>query len=175
MSPRAGLISGGNRYEDTLVRNERLDRASEGPRIGLVACSSEKASHRCQARDLYTSQLFRASRAYVEATCVRWYVLSAKHGLLEPSTVIAPYDYALSRLHANAWGERIGAALDRAIPHETEANAELVILAGALYADSISTPRDPRGEREFYWSEPLYGLGIGQRLQWLKLNTPRGT
>lgn len=43
------------------------------------------------------SALFRGRRAYVERTCDRWFVLSAKYGLVESETVVAPYDQTLTK------------------------------------------------------------------------------
>lgn len=161
---------------ETIVENfsQAIVIGPSSKRIALVACSAQKASKPTAARDLYTSPLFRAARAYAEATCARWYILSAKYGLLEPLTLVDPYDQMLTAARASSWGLKVGAALDRAVPYATEADAELVVLAGALYADSIHTPLNARGgAREFYWSEPLRGLGVGERLHWLQQNTPR--
>lgn len=144
-------------------------------RIGLVGCSSQKASARCAARDLYTSPLFRAARAYAEATCAHWLILSAKHGLLDPNSVIDPYDVSLSfasQERRERWGLQVGRQLDGALPWPAYANAELVVLVGSAYADVIHTP-DVARPREFHWEEPLRGLGIGERLRWLQRNTPR--
>jgi hypothetical protein len=49
-------------------------------RIGLVGCVKGKRSRPAPARELYTSALFLGRRAFVEATCERWFILSAKHG-----------------------------------------------------------------------------------------------
>jgi hypothetical protein len=70
--------------------------------IGLVACSRLKADRPLPARELYVSPLFRAARAYAErrygSEC--WLILSAKHGLVDPETVLAPYDVTLRQLSA---------------------------------------------------------------------------
>jgi len=138
-------------------------------RIALVGCSSQKASKRCAARNMYTSQLFRAARAYAEATCDRWWILSARFGLLNPAAVIDPYDQVLTRRTAAAWGHHVGLALELAVPFPSLRDVELVVLAGGLYADAI----EPVEDRDFNWSEPLRGLGIGERLRWLQQHTPR--
>lgn len=65
-------------------------------RIGLVGCVKSKRAEPAAARDLYVSTLFAGRRAFVEKTCDQWYVLSAKHGLVDPNTVIEPYDVALA-------------------------------------------------------------------------------
>ncbi|MBT2549736.1 hypothetical protein J7I85_15680 [Arthrobacter sp. ISL-65] len=59
-------------------------------RVGLVACASQKLQRPAPARDIYVSQLFRKASAYAEKTWDRWYVLSAKHGLVRPDTVLEP-------------------------------------------------------------------------------------
>jgi hypothetical protein len=63
--------------------------------VGLVGCAARKLQGPAPARELYVSQLFRKASAYAEATCDRWYILSAKHGLVHPDTVLEPYDVRL--------------------------------------------------------------------------------
>ncbi len=69
-----------------------MDREVAAGRVGLVSCVKTKRSIATAAKDLYISPLFRGQRQAVEAGCDRWFILSAKHGLLAPNTVIAPYD-----------------------------------------------------------------------------------
>ena len=64
-------------------------------RVGLVGCVKSKRAIPAPARDLYTSALFKGRRRYVEASCDRWFVLSAEHGLVAPDRVLAPYDVTL--------------------------------------------------------------------------------
>lgn len=139
-----------------------------GPRIALLGCGKAKASQTCAAQEMYRSNLFRLSLRYAIATCDRWYILSAKHGLLEPHTVIEPYELSLAQLapaERIAWGKRVGEQLDAAVPHETESDAQIVFLAGERYSEPIDFV-----DRDFHWDEPLRGLGIGERLAWLKAN-----
>ena len=63
--------------------------------VGLIACCSKKRNERSQAKDLYTSTLFKLSRLYVEQRGFDWWILSAKHDLLHPESVIDPYNLAL--------------------------------------------------------------------------------
>lgn len=67
-------------------------------RIGLVGCVKGKLMHRAPARELYTSPLFMGRRRWVESTCDRWFILSAMHGLVDPATVLSPYDVTLNDL-----------------------------------------------------------------------------
>ncbi|WP_395858435.1 DUF6884 domain-containing protein [Arthrobacter sp. KBS0702] len=43
--------------------------------------------------------MFKKASAYAELTCDRWYILSAKHGLLHPDEIIQPYDMRLGTNH----------------------------------------------------------------------------
>ncbi len=94
-------------------------------RVGLVGCVKTKGSRPSQARDLYDSTLFRGRRRFVEATCERWFVLSAKHGLVAPDEVIAPYDETLNEKPASAKRQWATAVLVRL--------AQLVDLPGTVF------------------------------------------
>lgn len=83
-------------------------------RIGLVACGVTKASRPMCAANLYTGDLFRKRRTWAVAHCDRWYILSAKHGLVDPNTVVAPYDQSLDGASVQirkAWAARTLAQL----------------------------------------------------------------
>ena len=76
----------------------------------LVGCVKTKRGTRCAAKDLYDSPLWLSRRQYAERSNVPWYVLSAKHGLLAPETVIAPYDVTLKDrpvAYRRAWSQRV--------------------------------------------------------------------
>lgn len=128
-------------------------------RIGLVACASSKLSRPAQARDLYTSQLFRKASRYAELTCHRWFILSAKHGLLDPSQVVEPYDERLTATtQAESWAERVRGQLAAELTDTPR--AFLVTLAGAHYQAVLRPCQWP-------FQIPMKGLGIGQQLGWL--------
>ena len=59
----------------------------------FITCTSEKASHRCKAKDMYTSALFQKCWEYAQTLNPdKIYILSAKHHLLNPNTEINPYN-----------------------------------------------------------------------------------
>jgi hypothetical protein len=126
-------------------------------RVGLVACSAGKLDRPAPARELYTSQLFCKARLYVETHCDRWYVLSARHGLVAPERVLAPYD---ERLGANTadwcWLVRSQLCAELTFVH----GVELVVLAGENYRGFLDGSPWPV-------KVPMEGLGIGQQLGWL--------
>lgn len=85
-------------------------------RIGLVGCVKSKLDNPAPARDLYKSPLFVGRRRYVERSCNHWFVLSAKHGLVKPDTVLEPYDQTLkqaTRAERRQWSEAVLRALTR--------------------------------------------------------------
>jgi hypothetical protein len=105
-------------------------------RVGLVGCVKSKQSQAAPARELYVSPLFRGRRAWVERTCDRWFILSAKHGLVEPDRVLAPYDEILMdlpRAVRRAWSAGVVQALEHAIGQVSGVVIELH--AGSAYLD----------------------------------------
>ncbi len=66
--------------------------------VGLVSCTKSKREKAAKPKDLYLeSAFFRKARQYVEANHDAWYILSAKHHLLDPDgDPIEPYDETLS-------------------------------------------------------------------------------
>lgn len=135
---------------------------SAGEAVYLVSCVAKKAAQRERAADLYQSDWFRKARAYVERTGCRWFILSAKHGLLDPGALIGPYDTALAMMNAHErrqWGERVAAQLDTTLGRDY--TGEIVFLAGKLYRAPLL---DYAGTRARI---PMIGLGIGQQKAWL--------
>ena len=133
------------------------------PRIHLIACCSSKRAGPAPARDLYTSDLFRKSVAYVEAIGAPWVVLSALHGIVMPDAVLAPYDVTLlsmSREQRRCWGEMAADALWRFDCRE------FVFLAGATYRQPMMDAQIWRA-RGYRATAPMQGLGIGEQKAWL--------
>jgi len=129
------------------------------PSIGLVACGKAKLDHPAPARDLYTGTLFRFARAYCERTYDTWYILSARHGLVLPEAVIAPYDQTLAGASRDArrrWATWVADQL-----WALGVEGRFYLHAGEDYADFLA-PQLSVVRR------PLQGLGIGQQLHWYK-------
>lgn len=83
-------------------------------RVILISCAATKLDHPAPAADLYTSPLFVKARSYAEGSGHPWFVLSARHGLVEPTTVLEPYDLKLADLtpgERSAWADRVTRAL----------------------------------------------------------------
>ena len=134
-------------------------------RVALIACSKTKLRHAAPARELYASQLFRLARAHAEREYEVWYVLSAEHGLVEPSRVLEPYDRTLGDLlvpERREWGRRIAEQL--VARHGTEASYDCY--AGARYRRNVIPELERRGAAHVV--SPLAGMRIGAQLAWFR-------
>lgn len=122
-----------------------------------------KGPRAAAAGDLYISPLFRGRRHYVERSCDRWFILSAKHGLVDPAQPLAPYEETLkgkTRAEKRAWTERILEALDRRVIDYSSTVFE--VHAGAEYRDFGLT--DGLRARGAAVEVPALGLSQGQQL-----------
>ena len=99
----------------------------------------------------------------MEATGDRWYVLSAKYGLVDPAQVLAPYDETLNKMkivERRAWASRVIGQMDQLTPSARN----VVVFAGLRYREFLMEYLQLRGTVEV----PMKGLRIGKQLQWLK-------
>lgn len=68
----------------------------------VIPCSADKLDQPAPARELYSSAHFRFqlehAEAYANRTGARVMILSARHGLVELDTVLAPYDQRVDEL-----------------------------------------------------------------------------
>lgn len=132
--------------------------------VVLLGCVKTKRSEPAPARDLYISPLWRARQKYAEASGAPWFILSAKHGLVEPSEMIAPYEMSLNHRPARdrrAWGANVVVSLEDVLGEVQ--GAEVEIHAGGLYREAVRPSLDRKGA---HLINPLAGLGIGQQLAW---------
>ena len=137
------------------------------PPTVLVSCVSAKATTSCLARDLYRSPWFRLARSFAEQRGKSWFILSARHGLVDPEHRLAPYDLSLDDFSADerrSWASGVVAQLREAAPPPRK----IEILAGVRYREFLLEPLAVLG---YEVAVPMQGLGIGQQLQWLKAAT----
>lgn len=134
--------------------------------IGLVSCTKRKKESAAKPKDLYEpSALFRKVRSYVTQTHDEWYVLSAKHHVLEPDgPEIAPYDETLTNASIDErreWSRVVVDQLDER--GRLVAGNTLVIHAGAAYYEELL----PLLETEpVDIAIPTEGLRMGETLAW---------
>ncbi len=132
-------------------------------RVGLVGCVKSKLTQSAPARELYTSALFAGRRAYVEATCDQWFILSAKHGLVEPGEILAPYDETLkgaTRDERRKWSGPVLEALEQRLGALARITFEFH--AGADYRAYGLV--DGLVQRGALIENPTAGLGMGHQL-----------
>ena len=106
--------------------------------VDLILIGCVKSKHRCAslARDLYASTAWKYRRSYAESHYCPWYILSAKHGLLDPDTWIEPYDLALktfSPSERRAWSQRVFDDLVARVP--VLGGKVIEVHAGKLYVE----------------------------------------
>ncbi len=137
----------------------------------LVGCVSRKTDYPAPARDLYASDLYRKRRAYAEASGRPWFILSAKYGLVQPDTLLNPYDETLDHKSRSAllqWGEKAISKLEQIVgPLKGHM---LEIHAGKRYVAGVEAPLLSRGAEIVV---PLRGLAIGKQLHWYKSVLPK--
>ena len=131
--------------------------------IYLVSCVKMKRIVPTPAKDMYISPWFRKARAYVEEREQTWFILSAKHGVVQPDDVIEPYDLTLNAMRVNdrrLWADEVLTQLE---PHLKDLRS-VTFLAGRNYREFLEPPLRNRGLAVLI---PMEGLGIGKQLQWL--------
>ena len=132
-------------------------------RVFLVSCVGKKRKVPAPAADLYISDWFCKARAFVAAQAAPWFILSAKHGLLAPDEMTAPYNVTLNKMSANerkSWAEKVKQQMDAHLP----AADKVVILAGRKYYEHLLSYLE---KRFAYVEIPMKGLRQGEQLRWL--------
>lgn len=134
--------------------------------IGLVSCTKSKKREASKPKELYMeSQLFRKKRKYVEERHDNWYILSAKHGLLDPGgEPIEPYDETLSeakKVRKEKWAEKVFEQMRE----RNLLDHELVFHCGKDYSEILVEKFEQKG---ILYECPTRGLGLGEKLRWYK-------
>jgi hypothetical protein len=133
--------------------------------VALVSCAKTKAKAPVPAAALYVSPLFRKSLQAALDHARRVLILSAEHGIVELSTILAPYDTTLKHMPAvqrRVWGEHVGASLETYIPRRSQ----IEVFCG----DEYLNPLAPAITHLAYTiTNRLVGMSLGQRLRHLAL------
>lgn len=80
--------------------------------------------------------MFTKASAYAQQTCDRWYVVSAKHGLIPPGCGLQAHDMRLGTNHRTSlpihqWCNKVQAQLELGLAGVE--NVKLIVLAGEQY------------------------------------------
>lgn len=131
--------------------------------VALVSCVKLKQTVSATAEEMYVSPLYRGMRCYAIREADVWFVLSAKYGLLDPKTVIAPYEQTLKHATASerqTWASAVAQDLARKVTPP----AHMIVLAGEAYRTHLIPLLLLAG---FTVEVPMKGLRMGQQLRWL--------
>lgn len=152
-----------------LRRSHRRAGVRHMPTILLVSCVSKKADVPLPARDLYRSTWFRYARRYAELVTARpgdrWFILSAKYGLVDPDEVIYPYNQTLTAASVKEqwqWGAEVYRDWHLKFG---DRRVRFVFLTGKHYSEHLVEWFALDGN---VIETPLAGLGIGKQVAWLK-------
>lgn len=133
--------------------------------IVLISCVAKKLGVPSQAKDMYISPLFKGAYKYAKKlNADQIYILSAKYGLLDETTVIQPYNETLNtktEKEIREWATNVYHSLCKVSDTNLD---EYVFLAGKKYRKYLVS----------YLRKteiPLQGLSIGKQLAFYKENT----
>ena len=131
-------------------------------RVGLVACSAQTLAVAAPARQLYQGNLFKLSAAWMERRrdLDAWAILSAFHGVVMPSDIIAPYNLALgcpTSVGNLVWGQLVRFQLRRLF-----GDATFIVIAGRPYVAGLEGLRVEDVIRQ-WWPERCPGIGAIMR------------
>jgi hypothetical protein len=134
--------------------------------IGLVSCTKSKREQGAKPADLYMeSTFFQKAREYVEANHDAWYILSAKHHLLDPDGPrIEPYNDTLSGASVDRKQEWSQSVYEQLRENNLLADRNrLVFHAGRDYYDQLLPLF---GDTGVDIETPTDGLRYGETLAW---------
>jgi hypothetical protein len=136
--------------------------------IGLVSCVKTKRDEPAVPKELYTSDYFRKMRSYAEQAHDEWWILSAKHGLVDPDgEPIEPYEKTLTSAGVTEQREWAVEVFDQM---QTEGllrpPVKFVIHAGNDYYGELAPKLEDIEGIDV--KIPTEGLQIGDTLSWYK-------
>lgn len=147
-----------------LVSSHAFAAKASRETVVLVACVSMKLDRPAAAKELYISPWFKLARVYANRHGSKWYILSDKHGLIDPNQIVAPYDVSIKDMsiaERREWAAMVLSQLDK---KRLDAD-RIVILAGTSYRKYLDGGLRDRFAEVVV---PMKGLSIGRQLRWLK-------
>jgi len=139
--------------------------------VCIVSCSSQKAGDAAtEAERLYRSDTFILARRYAQANADRWFIFSAKHGLLAPGSRIESYDQKIAGLSARETAELTRRLARQIKKFQLKGKGRCISLCdleynGVLHAAGLEIA-----------TRPVEHLDRLRKLEWLRIHTdPHGT
>ena len=127
----------------------------------LVSCGRRKVQNAVPAKDLYTSDRFQKTRRLVEREGWPWFILSAKHGLLDPERMTECYDMTLNNMGTAERREWAITVMDALKPRLAGVRS-VIVFAGENYRKHLVPELRRRGIEVHVRS-----LKPGKQLKWL--------
>lgn len=139
--------------------------------IGLVSCTKSKREGPASPRLLYDeSAYFRKASEYCEQHHDEWFILSAKHHVLDPDGApISPYDQTLTTADVETrreWARTVASELEA--KGLLEEDVTLVVHAGKAYYEELLPLLD---SYPIEVQIPTAGLTFGATLSWYNEHT----
>jgi hypothetical protein len=149
---------------------EDFEADRDGDVYALVQCASSKKDGRYPAQELYDSTYFEKKQAFADELTDEWWILSAKHGILHPDTVIEDYDTTVDDVDIDEWLEQVQQQFDDRLQEPT--SGTLWVLVGNDYLETAdSRGRNLRrylNNRDLEVKYPFRQTGgIGDHQAWL--------
>jgi hypothetical protein len=114
-------------------------------RVVLVGSSGATADHPAAAGEMFRSDGFARAREAAVRSRSPWFVLSAKHGLLDPGEVISPHGVQIDdqpAAYRSAWGEWVVAQLADRLQLD---GVTVEVHGGVDFAQPLRQPLASRG------------------------------
>jgi hypothetical protein len=143
-------------------QEEAQAAAVASSRLVLIGSSGPTAGEPAPAALLFASPGFARARDTAVRSGSPWFVLSAKHGLLEPADVVGPYDVQIgdqSAGYRTAWGEWVVGQLAERVRLD---GVTVEVHGGIDFAQPLRQPLAVRGAAlelplPGAWTEPPAG------------------
>lgn len=136
--------------------------------LAIIGCGAAKRAEPSPALELYTGNLYRARRAYLEAVTGRVdYVASALYGLIPAAYQIEPYELALpgcAPITRALWALNVCGRVCELVDATKE--TRIVAAVAGPYAAWIPLVRDARPGLVI--EVPAAGLQLGASLAWYR-------
>ena len=140
---------------------EEAPPREETGRVVLIGSSGDVATSPRRADVLFESTVFATAREHALRSGRPWFVLSAKHGLLDPDDVVGPYDVQMDERSASyraAWAEWVVVQLADRV---RLAGTTVEVHGGVDFAQALKAPLARRGARTEIplpgtWADPAH-------------------
>jgi len=118
----------------------------------ITACSKRKLDYEAPASELYQGDMFKKSRRIAMKLGADFHVLSAKHGLIEGSKIIEPYD---TIIQTKKDMDRLRSNLNEKILEKLALYEKVIIIMGKKYREIL----EPFFKSNYYVLRSSTGLG----------------